>query len=442
MHDELLSPLCIRRQMEAAEAFRVGFSVFYPSNLARVRLLMEIATATKATGSIPPERTGQDLRDEEKLRRRNEKLQNRIRPVPQASGLMMRLEVEGLARKEYAAALVNEAFDHKGPPGEAGEENGTEERVPRNEIWESGENFDVTKLDTVMQSLLSYCADNLHMRLWGSKCPSANATLCRQEKERYESPCTEEHAAGCPHPSLLLVLQEHIVVCWGDTDGSDDRQAAARELTLAHTSRLLGESLQVFTRLLADGEQHVGNKRSQKHLTDSFMSLIPVLCTSWLAIPAEGEGFLWRAAALLPLVVPLIRAVDCFNRSRASAAETAAVAIRDKHSASSWLIDFEEVLAMLCSELVCGVIDVNPTKLPSLVEVDSHEHCTGDSVGGGSRNRSDGPVEDDIAELLMASSPFLGFDREGFDWSGREDRYPSQADHNVFSHALEVTIFV
>ncbi|CAM9328498.1 unnamed protein product, partial [Scytosiphon promiscuus] len=426
-------------KMEAAEAFRVGFGLFFPSNLARVRLLLEIAKATKTTDSLPLELKGEDLHDTEELRQCDEHIHTRALHVPKGSSLMVRLEVEGLARKDYAAALVHEAFNDIGSAGKAGEEDGTEEGEPRDEIGEACEIFDATKLDAVMQSLLSCCADNLHARLWGGTSASTNAATCRKVRPRFAIPLREEHAAGCPHSSLLLVLQEHVVACWGNTDGSDDRKAAARGLTLAHTLRLLGESLRVFTRLLEDGEQRVGYKYTQENLTTSFMSLLPVLCVSWVALPSEEEGFLWRAAALLPVVVPLTKAVDIYNRHRAPAVE-AVPDVRD-NLASSWLIDFEEAVAMLCSDLICGVIDGKPSKVPHLVKLSSNKNGGDDSLGGGTRNRSGQRDEDDIAELLIASSPFCSFGHEGFDWSGIEDAGASKPDRHDFSHALKVIAF-
>lgn len=406
-----------------------------------MRLLLDVATTTTTTGSVPPERTGEDLRDEQNPKRYHEQLHRRVPSTPRASSLMMRLAVEGLARNGYAGAIVHGAFNQEACAYITGEDNGAGKGGAKNEIQEANERFDATKLDAVMQSLLSYCADNLHARLWGGRCTSTKAASREQEKGRHGSPCREEEAAGCPYSSLLLALQEDVVACWSKMNGSNDRKTAARGLTLAHTLRLLEESLQVFTRLLSDRDQHVGDKRPQADLTNAFMSLVPVLCDSWVALPAEGESFLWRAAALLPSVVPLIRAVDLFCRPRASTVMDAA-AVRDAHVTARWLVNFEESLAMLCSDLVCGVVDAESTNLPQRVDPISRENGGDGCVDSGTRHRRGERVEEDVVELLMVSSPFLSCGRASFDWSGLEDECSSQPENHEFSHALEVTIFV
>lgn len=417
-----------------------------------MRLLKDVVATITTMGSDSPEHTRHHVDDKEKRRRSHAKSQQRVRLGSKPSSLLMQLAVEALARQNYAAGLVRGAFHRTGSGGDRQDGNETLSR-------DASETFDVTELDAVMQSLLSCCARDLQRKLWGGEVASkslASSSLersCNQRGRKDDSRFENTEAARCPYSRLLLVLQEHVVACWSNTDGDATKKNDARELSLAHASRLLERSLEVFTRLLAERDQHGSSAGENRHngnghpqvdaVTNSFVSLVPVLCTSVAALPTEDEGFLSRAAGLLPLIVPLMKVVDRFNRSGTSTSNTAAP-VHEAQSPPGWITELEEALAMLSSDLVCGLIDMKATKVRQHVEIPPQEiggggDGSGDGDGGGDRNRREAKAED-IVELLLASSPFLAFGRESFDWSALEDRGPSQLDSPDCVRALEVNL--
>lgn len=416
------SSLFVFRQAEAAETFQLGFSVFFPSTRARVRLLRDTVAAFTMAGSRSPKHA-QHTDDKNKRRQSHHtkaptKSPQWDRPVLQ-SNIMLRLGVEALARDNYAAGLVLEAFNHKGPIGDKQDDDETRS-------WESGKAFDATELDAVMESLLLHCVGDLHERLWKGKVWDLSGA---------NGSCSGQTEAPCPYSRLLLVLQEHVMTCWGHTDGDATKKDSARDLSLAHAVRMLEQSLKIFTRLLAEGDQSCGSTRDHLHtenghsladtLRNSFVSLIPVLCGAVVAIPAEGGDFLTLAARLLPLMVPLLRTVDRCDRLRTR---------QGACSPPDWMAELEEALAMLSSDLACGLIDMKELRLQHRVGLSPQETC-----GGGARNRA-GDRSAGIIELLLASSPFLACSHESFDWSGVDDEEASQPDSSDVAHALEVLI--
>ncbi|CBJ27252.1 conserved unknown protein [Ectocarpus siliculosus] len=421
-------------QVEAAEAFRIGFSVFFRSNLARVQLLQDVVITLKTAGPVSPERTQQPLDDKGKDRQSPARLQQRVYRAPRSNTLMIRLAVEGLARDNYVSAIVSGAFDHQRSEDNEQEDN-------RTAIGEAAEDFDATKLDAVMQSMLSYCADDLQKRLWGGSAVSEKAVFENLERPRHQSRTDNEHRFGssgvirCPYSRLLLVLQEHVTAYWGDADVGVERRAAARGLSLSHASRLLKESQHIFSRLLTEWDQTTRGahgSRSDGVLKNSFVALVPALCISITSLPTEGEDRLTRAAALLPLVLPLMGAVDRFNGLRIST-EGDATPVREEPSPSDWSAQLEEALAQLSSDLVCSLIDVNSIKTRQPVLRRSHET-------GCDRERDWGEDDsEELVEMLLASSPFLAFGRETFSWSDQHTKdSPSQLDSPVFTQALKV----
>ncbi|CAM9409044.1 unnamed protein product, partial [Ectocarpus sp. 8 AP-2014] len=421
-------------QVEAAEAFRIGFSVFFRSNLARVQLLQDVVITLKTAGPVSPEHTQQPLDDKGKDGQSPARLQQRMCRAPRSNTLLTRLAVEGLARDNYVSAIVSGAFDHQRSDDNEQEDNGTA-------IGEAAENFDATKLDAVMQSVLTYCADDLQKRLWGGSLVSEKAVFENLERPRHQSRTDNEHRFGssevirCPYSRLLLVLQEHVTAYWGDADVGVERRAAARGLSLSHASRLLEESQHIFSRLLTEWDQTTRGahgSRSDGVLKNSFVALVPALCISITSLPTEGEDCLTRAAALLPLVLPLMGAVDRFNGLRIST-EGAATPVGDEPSPSDWSAQLEEALAQLSSDLVCSLIDVNSIKTRQPIIRRSHET-------GCERERDWGEEDsEELVEMLLASSPFLAFGRETFGWSDQHTKDgPSQLDNPVFSQALQV----
>lgn len=418
-HKNSTASLDVFRQGEAAETLRVGFSVFFPSTRARVRLLRDIVTMITIAGSPSPKHA-QHTNDKETRRRAHmksqEKSQQWVLPAPKSSS-MMRLAVEALARDDYAAGLVMGAFNNKGyrrdtqGDGETGS-------------GQSDKTFDAAELDAVMESLLLHCVGNLHKRLWEENpCDLGGAN----------GGCSGRTEASCPYSRLLLVLQEHLVTCWGKTGGDAVKKESARDLSLAHAARLLEQSLKVFTKLQLEGDQLGGGARDNRHaenghllvdtLRTSFVSLIPVLCRSVVAVPAEGGGFLTLAARLLPLVVPLLKIVDRFDTPRTP---------KGVFPSANWLAELEEALALLSSDLACCLIDMKGLKVRHHVGL-----CSQQAGGGDARNRR-GDQSGGITELLLASSPFLACGQESFDWSGLEDEDTSPPDSSEFAHAFEV----
>lgn len=400
-----------------------------------MQLLQDVVITLKTAGPVSPEHTQRPLDDKGKHRQSPARLQQRVCRAPRSNTLLIRLAVEGLARDNYVSAIVSGAFNHQRSVDNEQEDNGTA-------IGEAAENFDATKLDAVMQSVLSYCADDLRKRLWGGSVVSEKAVFENLERPRHQSRTDNERRFGssevrCPYSRLLLVLQEHVIAYWGDADVGVERRAAARGLSLTHASRLLEESQHIFSRLLTEWDQTTGGahgSRSEGVLNNSFVALVPALCISITSLPTEGEDCLTRAAALLPLVLPLMGAVDRFNGLRIST-EGAATPVWDKPSPSDWSAQLEEVLAQLSSDLVCSLIDMNLIKTRQPIIRRSHET-------GCNRERDWGKEDsEELVEMLLASSPFLAFGRETFGWSDQHTKDgPSQLDSPVFSQALQVIL--
>lgn len=441
-------------QIEAAEAFRTGFSIFFPSNHARVGLLREIvrgltnADSVFTSGEI---REGSKLGD--KLQRSHPKA-NRQHLIPKPESTLLQVAVEGLAREKYAAALVAEAF---GGDAEAGTEGSNEKlRDRRQEIGdgsrEAWERLDAAELDSIMRSLLSYCTNSLHHRL-SRTCTNVGESGPQGDSSAETFPGGGAEQYGCPYTRLLVVLQTHMVAYWGDTDGDPGRTSAARELSLAHAVRLFEGSLQVFAHLLKDIKQAGGHGYDiRRAVMNSFVALVPLLCASIAVLPAKGEGRVSRAAALLPLVVPLVAAVDRFNHLHAS---NAIGQVGDgivppsrpcpvNATITRWMTGLEEALAMLSADLVCGLAEKDAIRARRAVGLSSHKSCIGADVGGGcndgvDQNQRKDERTEDVVELLLRSSPFLANGRESFDWPSSADGVCSQPDSPDYAQALEVS---
>lgn len=405
--------------------------MFWEDNSARVRLLKDVLAATSA-GLPSSEPTEGNADAKERRRRSQTKWQAKSveldRRAPKPNSVLLLLAVEALAHENYAAGLVWSAFNYQESKVDGPNNDGTEH-------GESRLSFGAAELDAAMQSLLLHCAGDLHRRLWGGS--------VGDQGRASGSHFGRAEACACPYSRLLLELQEHVVACWGDTDGQVTNKDAARELSLAHAARLLGQALEIFTRLLTEGHQPGGGARHDPHheskhyhsavdaLRNSFVSLIPTLCISVVALPREGGRFLPRAAGLLPLVIPLLKAVNRFESSRVSKSP-ADILVLGARSSPGWTTELEEALAMFSSDLVCGMIDMDGIRVPR------HLGLPWQGGGGdGVRDRR-GRWSEDMVELLLVSSPFLAFDHESFDWSGTEDGDASQPDDSDLSRALEV----
>lgn len=423
-------------QVEAAEAFTAGFSVFFPSNLARVRLLQDIIkTISTTTAPFLPQDTPENI-DNKENRRRSKKTFRRPQSAPTKSkSSFVRVAVEGLSRENYAATLVAWAF------------RSDKSTVDKREIGTGAgvttDAFGTEELDTAMKSLLSYCADDLNDRLWGLE------RSCGQGNGDTKGGGREENGFGCPHSRLLLALQVHVTAYCGNADANAAHINAARELSLAHASRLLQESVKIFSALAGDKDQTGGGACGHRDshaevdaVGKSFVALLHLLCASVAAAPAEWKGCVSQASALLPIVIPLIGAVDRFNRSVCAAASnksdnTLPSSLSSPSSSSRsntptsicWLNGLEEALAMLASDLACGLMDMGHTPSPEGLHFQR-------SLGAERpENEKQGK---DIVDLLLTSSPFLAHDRENFDWSSTEDDSP-QLDCPDFPQALEVS---
>lgn len=401
-----------------------------------MQLLQDVVTALKMTGPVSPEYIQRPLDDKGKDRQTPLGLQQRVCRAPRSNTLLIRLAVEGLARDNYASAIVSGAFNHKRSVDNEQEDHGTA-------IGEVAENFDAAKLDAVMKSVLSYCADDLQKRLWGVSAASENAVFenlarpCRQSRTDNEHRFGSSVAVRCPYSRLLLVLQEHVIAYWGDADVGVERRAAARGLSLTHASHLLEESQHIFSRMLTERGQTTGGatgSRSDGVLKNSFVALVPALCISITSLPAEGEDCLTRAATLLPLVLPLMGAVDRFNGLRMST-EGAAAPVGDEPSPSDWSAQLEEALAQLSSDLVCSLIDMNSVKMRQPMMRGSHETGCDPERDWGDED------SEELVEMLLASSPFMAFGCESFGWSDQNTKDDSsQLESPDFSQALQVIL--
>lgn len=431
-------------QVEAAEAFTAGFSVFFPSNLARVRLLQDIIkTISTTTSPFLPQDTPENI-DNKENRRRSKKPFRRPHSAPTKSkSRFVQVAVEGLSRENYAAALVAWAL--------RSDKSTVDKRDIGTGAGITTDAFGTEELDTAMKSLLFYCADDLNDILWGLASASDNVKRsCGQGNGDTKGGGREENGFGCPHSRLLLALQVHVTAYCGNADANEAHTSAARELSLAHASRLLHESVKVFTALAGDKDptgggvcDHRDSHAEVDAVRKSFVALLPLLCTSVAAVPAEWKGCVSQASALLPIVIPLIGAVDRFNRFVCAAASNKSGNTPPSSSPSSpslspsrsntptstcWLNGLEEALAMLASDLACGLMDMKHTPNPEGL------HFQQPLGAERPENEKQGK---DIVDLLLTSSPFLAHDRENFDWSSTEGNSP-QLDCPDFPQALEV----
>lgn len=408
--------------------------MFFPSNLARVQLLQDIVKIISTeTAPLLPQNTPGNTENKENRRRLKKKVwrpHSAIKPMSS----FVQVSMEGLSRENYAAALVAWAFRRE------------KSTADKQEIGTGGETttdaFGTEELDAAMQSLLSYCAEYLNDRLWGREGTLVNVEgSCGQGNGDTNGGRGGRNGSGCPHSRLLLALQVHVAAYCGNTDANEAHTSAARELSLTHASRLLQESSKVFTALAGDRDQMGGGACGHRDshadvdaVRNSFVALLPQLCASIAAVPAEWKGYVSQASALLPIVIPLLGAVDSFNRSVCAVAlpkndNTPSSSSRSHIPTSTcWLNGLEEALAMLASDLACGLMDMNHA--PNPVGLNSQQTLRAERAENGKQGK-------DIVDLLLTSSPFLAHDRENFDWSSIEGHSP-QLNSPDFPQALEV----
>lgn len=401
---------------------------------------------------LSPKSTQDDLDAIERRRRVRAKSQ-RLRLPSQSSGILVKVAVEGLARESYVATLVSEALRGEGRGVKTyGHEDSTGEKK---KTWAvgggRGGSFDATELDAVMRSLLSYCIDDLKQQLWGTSDIAFQnlEEACDQRDGDTGRQCNTD-VVRCPLSRLLLVLQTHIIAYWGNCNENAACIKAARELSLSHAMRLLEASLEIFRRLVKERDPlevssydiHNSCKGQDRveAMRGSFVALVPMLCASLATLSMKGEDFVSRAAILLPLVMPLTAAVDRFNYADSS---SASVSDDDKNSASTllggepvsrrWTIGLEEALAMLSSEIACGLTE---NQVPLSPGFSSRGVC--DSGDGAQSGKNEKNL--DMIEVLLTSSPFMAHGREIFDWSNVEDGDSSQSDRPDASCALKVKL--
>lgn len=440
------------RQVEAAEALSVGFSVFYPSSLARVRLLQDIVNITTKRCSVPATNTQEHGGNKENCRRSHAKSQ-RPRLTSKVDSILMQVAVEGLCRECYAADLVAEALSGKAMADKIDHNQPMKETLEVGTgAWKTDDNFKASDLDAAMISLLLFCVNDLKERLWGTK-----GTLqslkgpCVQPDSVAKRRALKAETAKCPHSRLLLVLQAHVVAASGDGDGDAARASAARELSLGHATRLLKESLEIFTKMLDEINRTGSGARGSGHynktypymnaVKNSFVALVPLLCGSLASLPMVAEGRVHRAAALLPLVIPLLGAVDCFNRLNTSGTAAPShdsllppTSWRNGPTSKRWMTGLEETLAMLSADLACGLIVMDAITSPRLASFHFQDSC-GDNDSDGNRKYD---RNEDMVDVLLSCSPFLAHGRAMLDRPSLEDDNFSQPNTPDLAAALEV----
>lgn len=408
--------------------------MFFPSNLARIRLLQDIVkTISTETGPSLPQDTPENIENKE-IHQLFKKKFRRPHSAPKSKSSFVQVSVEGLSRENYAAALVAWAFRSEKSTADKREiETGGETTI---------DTFGTEELDTAMQSLLFYCANNLNERLWGlPDAPDNVERSCGQGNGDTNGGGREKSGSGCPHSRLLLALQVHVAAFCSNTDANEAHASAARELSLAHASRLLQESGKVFMALAGDRDQVGGGACDHRNshadvdaVRKSFVALLPLLCASVATLPTEWKKCVSQASALLPIVIPLLGAVDRFNRSVCASAfpknDNTPPSSSQSHVLTStcWLNGLEEALAMLASDLACGLMDMKQAPTPAGLNFQQ--------PFGAERAANEKPGKD-IIDLFLASSPFLAHDREHFDWSSIESHSP-QLHSPDFPQALEV----
>lgn len=454
-------------QAEAAEAFRVGFSIFYPCNAARIRLLRDMVGSISCTGSRTPctPWKAQDDKDSEKICPRGDPDRNRSRLTRKSNRVLVQVASEGLARDTYAAAVVADALradsemwkrvDRKRAEGSSRDGAAAECTTERL--------FDATELESAMRSLLVYCVSDLIGQLVKSdkSAPRPEMTPCSESGGNAEEDANSGTMVGCPYVHLLLALQAHVI---GSCSVAADRTSVCvetgRELAVAHAVRVLEASLEIFTRLVGTGQAKDGGTSDENSYTidstnhnamrHSFIALVPLLCTSLIALPIPTRARMSVVAALLPSLLPLVGVVDRFNRFQEAKAEGSlgSSSSRDVTEITRWEIGLEEALATLTADLVCslteeGAITSSATRAPSSCRVSEKRRCERDFDKYGDNADYD-LAEDgnrDTTELLLLSSPFLEPGRECFDWPSGDVGSTSSQDDTNFADARKVTLY-
>lgn len=428
-----------------------------------MRLLRDIVESVinSETNSRPESPSdAQDDGENARTRCRRYRMSRRQHLTLTSNPMLVLAAMEGLTRENYAAALIAEALD-----GDNKIEQDKHERLPGSgkvgELeagsWKKEVDLGAVELDDAMQALLSHSAADLRVRLWGkessSPSPETEGGLRRREDTRVAGVCSSDtRTSGCPHVRVLRALQVHIIAYCGDSGRHTPTcTVAARELVVALAVRLLRASLEVFTTLLeletpGDGDSWECNRHracidqtQEETVRQSFLALVPLLCTSIVALPVNKGGRVSLATALLPSVYPLVGTVDRVNRLQ----RTKYVGSTSHQNGTTfvyWISGFEEALAMLSADLVCSLTEeeaVTPRRL-----VDPTSRTVGDrgvrDRNGAHENSHTNEAEQtsqDVIELLLKLSPFLQHGRPCFDQQG-VGPFPNNPD---FADAFKVT---
>lgn len=440
-------------QAEAAETFRVGFSVFYPCNKARVQLLRDIvggitSSESSSLSALP------HAQDNVGIRRKRpgcEPDSCQFRLTTRLNPLLLKASVEGLTRDNYAAAMIAEALDAESVFLKRGcrirSDCDSFERCPGS--WTAGGAFNAAELDDTMQSLLVHCTNDLTGQLCGMDTgvwiPDDS---CLQRGETAGKNVKNAKMGRYSHVQLLLALQTHVIGCWGDPESTSFHPETAGELAVTHATRLLEASLEVFTALF--GEENVRDPGfsalDHEAVRCSFLSMVPLLCVSIVALPVRREGVASLATALLPALLPMIRVVDRFNRLQETVESNNDGLLRPPSAENGpgfafWMRGFEEALAMLSAELACGLIEngaINPhasvVQPPCAV---SEGRRDGEGIGIG-HDETDERAQY-VVELMLISSPFLEYGRECFNRPSGEVGPDSPSNSAAFGDARKVT---
>lgn len=358
----------------------------------------------------------------------------KLPPLLNRKGLLTRLVMEGLGRKDIAGALVFSALDSvEGQPEDEG--------CPCATGTSASDEFGASDLDNTMKTLLAHSVSDLEERLWGGAdgpTPANPREPSRRVMPRQASRApAPEHGHACQR--LLLVLQMHIASYWGDATNAPGGGKAARKICLAHAARLLEASLRVLSRILDGGSEksgdgatdtdqahHVSEPRRLDALRGSFLELLPLLSASLVALPEGTVSHVSLAAELLPLALPVARVLDrlILPRREAPQGGTDGASVHPPTEDSgasvlSWLTGLEEALAMLLSDMACHLMEAEAWATPEARGLgrQGRADAGGHAEADGNVKRRDSEAGDhdgDVIDLMLASLPFLRHARECF----------------------------
>lgn len=432
------------KQAEAAQVFRTGFNLFYPSKAARISLLGDIvgfvSDSAGSSARLHPDAGNSAHRAEISPLSGRRCLKSLPRLNQLSNSLQLQLAMEGLAREDIAATLVVSAI-HTNAKGREEDQNCDDSRAESVPTCTLVEKFDAQDLDEVMRMLLSQCVSDLDKHLWGVEdhsTPAEGPNALSSRGASSNATGASESVPTCSRVRLLLVLQEHMMSCWSDYSDATGEKKSIRDLCLAHAVRLLDASREVYEKLLERGNardsevRHLLDHRQQNAVRKSFMVLIPILCASITSLPTGAIRRVSLVAELLPLVIPVTRAIERFNHLHAPVAKAVhdallrTASINDGDPFPRWAMSLEAALGMLSSDLVCNLIEGRNIRFHGMPsgsasnfspprELERNEFGQPDGVSDAVPIEAEANAQDGLIELSFKFGPFLRHARESFE---------------------------